>query len=85
MTSLQEQNWDLFSRRMGKHIKEYVLPQYGDEGEDMASEYTVEDCVTQVKKYMGRFGRNARPGQEELDLLKAAHYLQKAWKLQQGQ
>lgn len=76
--SRQETRWEKFAFRVRRHIREYVIPQYGDEGDDMAHAYSAEACVEQAKKYLGRFGKNVRPGQEELDLLKAAHYIQKA-------
>lgn len=71
-------DWQIFAVAVLNHIETYTVPQYGDKGDDMASEYTAQDCVNQVKKYMSRHGRNARPGQDRLDLLKAAHYLQMA-------
>jgi hypothetical protein len=74
----RSRRWDGFADKVAAHIDDYTVPQYGDEGDDLASEYTAEKCVDQVKKYLGRFGRNSRPGQDELDIVKAAHYLQMA-------
>lgn len=74
--SLRGQDWDDFSRLVRAHIEGYTVPQYGDKGEDQATNYAAADHVKQVEKYMNRHGRNARPGQDELDFLKAAHYLQ---------
>lgn len=71
-------DWKQFAEEVHSHIETYTVPQYGDKGEDMASDYSAQDCVNQVKKYMSRHGRNARPGQDRLDLLKSAHYLQLA-------
>lgn len=71
-------NWMGFAEQVKQHIDEYTVPQYGDEGEDLASSYTAEDCVKQANKYLARFGKNSREGQEKLDLKKAAHYLQMA-------
>lgn len=39
---------------------------------------TAEYCIDHAKRYLARFGRGARPGNELLDLKKAAHYLQMA-------
>lgn len=71
-------NWTNFSYKVFDHIENYTVPQYGDEGNDLASGYNAEDCVKQAQKYIARFGKNSRPGQEKLDLIKAAHYLQMA-------
>ena len=72
-------DWNLFQQQVLEHIENYTVPQYGDKGNDIASEYTTEYCLSQVKKYQARFGNNARQGQERLDLLKMAHYIQMAW------
>lgn len=78
-------DWLNFSTVVVSHIKNYVIPQYGDRGEDPANGYTVSDCMTQIRRYTLRQGRNARPGQDELDLIKIAHYAQLAWyKLQEA-
>lgn len=60
------------------HIEQYTVPQYGDAGEDQVTEYTVEECLKQALKYISRYGRNSREGQQELDFMKAAHYIQLA-------
>lgn len=70
--------WNVFARDVLQHIELYTVPQYGDAGEDIASEYTRQHCLDQVKKYLARAGRGARPGEERRDLLKMAHYLQLA-------
>lgn len=71
-------NWLRFSEEVRHHVDNYTVPQYGDAGEDRATHYTAEECIKQVEKYTARFGRNQRPGQQRLDLLKAAHYIQLA-------
>lgn len=76
--SKRGQNWMQFAVQVQEHIDTYTVPQYGDEGDDLASGYTAEDCVKQANKYLARFGKNSREGQERLDLKKAAHYLQMA-------
>lgn len=79
MAHKQIKMWGDFSEWVKRHITEYVVPQYGDEGEDLATEYTATACVDQAKKYLARFGKSSRPGEEKRDLIKAAHYIQKAW------
>lgn len=80
----QLDKWITFNTAVYDHIVNYVIPQYGDEGEDLATDYTVEDCMKQVEKYAKRFGRSSRPGESQRDLLKIAHYTQKAWSKQKG-
>ena len=77
--SERAKDWHKFSEQVKAHIDGYTVPQYGDKGEDIASEYSAESCINQVKKYAARFGKNSRPGQERLDLLKMAHYIQMAF------
>jgi hypothetical protein len=74
-------NWVTFSKEVETHIETYTVPQYGDFPNDLASSYTKESCVAQIAKYASRFGKNARPGQDKLDLLKIAHYAQMAHRL----
>jgi len=77
-------DWCKFSKEVLLHIEEYTVPQYGDKGEDIASEYSAEHCVAQIKKYAARFGKNSRPGQDALDLKKIAHYAQMAHEALKG-
>ena len=79
MMSEREKQWLEFSDRVAKHLREYTVPQYGDVGEDLITNYDTRQCVEQVTKYAKRFGSNAREGQQELDFIKIAHYTQCAW------
>lgn len=83
--SKRASDWLNFSAEVFEHIETYTVPQYGDKGEDSVTTYSAEDCIKQAQKYMSRFGRNARPGQEQLDLLKAAHYVQLAASKMKGE
>jgi hypothetical protein len=76
--SMQEKKWATFSCMVFDHIERYVIPQYGDEGEEPAAEYTFEDCIKQAQRYLARAGRSSREGEDVRDLLKAAHWIQKA-------
>lgn len=71
-------DWQEFAIEVHNHIEVYTVPQYGDKGNDLASDYTAQECINQAKKYLARHGRNARPEQDALDLLKCAHYIQLA-------
>jgi|WetSurMetagenome_2_1015567.scaffolds.fasta_scaffold432201_2 hypothetical protein len=79
MTSKRGNEWIEFSMAVLRHIENYTVPQYKDKGEDQLTTYTAEDCRKQVDKYQNRRGKNQREGQDELDILKAAHYLAVAW------
>lgn len=74
--SLRQKDWLVFSALVATHIEEYTVPQYGDKGDDLADDYTPEECVMQMKRYLQRFGRTARQGEQQLDFLKIAHYAQ---------
>jgi len=70
--------WFEFAGEVARHVENYAVAQYGDAGDDPISDYSPQDCFRQVKKYMDRFGRNQRSGQQELDFFKMAHYIQLA-------
>jgi len=67
-----------FAEKVCDHIDNYSVPQYGDSGEDEATDYTALDCVTAAKKYLARYGRSQREQEQVLDLIKAVHYIQMA-------
>jgi hypothetical protein len=75
----QLKNWRKFDLAVEGHILNYVIPQYGDESEELAKDWSAEDCVKQAQTYLARFARGQRKGEEQLDMLKAAHWMQKAW------
>lgn len=77
--SERAKDWDHFSDVVRTHIDCYTVPQYGDKGEDILTDVTPQYCADQIKKYASRHGRNSRPGQDRLDLLKIAHYAQVAY------
>ena len=74
--SLKENDWKDFSDEVVTHIREYVIPQYGDKGDDLATEYTLEECRLNLKRYIERLGRNSREHHDAMDCLKIAHYAQ---------
>lgn len=80
MTSFRGAEWQEFSKRVLSHVEGYTVPQYGDYPNDQASKWTIEDCLNNIQKYMNRYGKNARDGQQELDFVKMAHYICLAWK-----
>lgn len=74
-TSLREHMWIIFAALLGKHIKEYTIPQYGDYPNDNMSSFSAEDCEKNISRYVARFGTNARGVNETLrDYMKIAHY-----------
>jgi hypothetical protein len=74
--SQREIQWRKFANEVERHLREYTVPQYGDVGEDAITDYSAGDCILQVEKYAKRFGTQSRDGQQELDFLKIAHYVQ---------
>lgn len=73
--SLRGQDWQEFSAKVLNHIEEYTVPQYGDKGEDRASEYTLETIAEHIGRYRDRIGSNSRGSIEaKRDMLKIAHY-----------
>lgn len=76
ITSLRGYDFVSFATKVAHHIETYTVPQYGDKGHDQCTDYTAADCVKQAQKYLSRF---AREGQQELDFIKAVHYLQMAY------
>lgn len=72
--SLRATEWLDFQALVFNHIETYCIPQYGDLGEDPCTEYTTIEFAKQIEKYIKRFGKNSRDGQQKLDLLKIAHY-----------
>jgi hypothetical protein len=79
--SLRSKDWHDFSDLVHNHIEEYTIPQYGDKGDDLADDYTPEECIKYIQKYVKRHGSNVREGQTTLDLIKIAHYAQLAYTL----
>jgi hypothetical protein len=79
--SIRNNEWVDFSFLVKNHINNYTIPQYGDRGEDIASDYDVKDCLRSINKYLARQGKNSRPDQDKLDLIKIAHYAQMAYTL----
>lgn len=78
MTAQRTKDWNAFAAKVADHIENYTVPQYGDAPNDNVESWSAADCIAQVQKYAARFGTNQRAGQEELDLMKIAHYAQLA-------
>jgi len=76
---MQVSRWDRFCRMVRDHIEQYVIPQYGDENTEPAKEYDFDDCIKQSQRYLARTKTTQRPHERGRDLLKAAHWIQKAW------
>lgn len=76
MTAQRTKDWNEFAAKVADHIENYTVPQYGDAPNDNVESWSAQDCIAQVQKYAARFGNNQRTGQEELDLMKIAHYAQ---------
>ena len=75
-------DWKDFSKQMELHITEYIIPQYQSEDkiEDQVNIWSSNDCITAIKRYITRYGKNIRGNIEALrDILKIAHYAQFAY------
>ncbi len=69
-------DWIEFSNKILDHIEKYTIKQYGDKGADQCTEFDEQDFITNLKRYLNRHGKNSRPGQNKLDKIKMAHYIQ---------
>lgn len=49
---------------------DYSNKQYGDADVDEISKWNSDQLMKNVEKYIARFGKNARAGQEKLDIIK---------------
>jgi len=70
-------DWLAFSCQVRKHITQYTIPQYQnpDAKTDQIGAWTADECITAIKRYTNRFGKNLRGNKEALrDMLKIAHY-----------
>jgi len=77
-TTARGREWEAFSLCVFEHIEHYTVPQYGDAPDDQATEFTVRDCMVQVKRYANRAGKVEIKRQVE-DMKKVAHYACIAW------
>lgn len=66
--------WNVFAEKVLTHIDTYAVPQYGDKGDDQIENWNIDACLLAIKKYTNRSCRNIREGQDQLDMLKVAHY-----------
>jgi len=78
MISNRGKDWMEFAAQVLDHIEDYTVPCYGDSPKDLITEWALEDCINAMKKYLIRFGRQQRKGEEKLDMLKIAHFAQLA-------
>ncbi len=73
--SKRGKQWEKFSNLVLAHIEDYTVPQYGDLPDDQVENWTAEQCIESIQRYVNRFHRNARGPSERLrDLKKIAHY-----------
>ena len=57
------------------HIENYTVPQYGDYPNDQLTEWTDDEILSSMKRYLGRAGKGQRGSSEEVrDMLKLIHY-----------
>lgn len=63
-----------FTQILLDHIN-YTVSQYEDADKDIISTWTPEKVITNIERYLKRFDKNSRPGQEKLDIIKMVDYL----------
>jgi len=69
--------WQAFSKKVEEHIKSYTIKQYQsvDGTTDQVQSWDPGKCIDAIKRYIDRFGSNARGFDDQLrDMLKTAHY-----------
>lgn len=72
--------WMRFSWEVLQHIRNYVVPQYGDLPDAMIDGFSIQGLKDQFVRYVGRIGTNARgPEEARRDCLKIAHYSLFLW------
>ena len=74
--SQRGKDWINFAQQVLCHIENYTVNQYGDKGIDQLTGTSIEMCLEHAKKYINRYGRNSREGQQERDFFKLVHYVQ---------
>ncbi len=81
-TRLEE--WREFSVYVHEHIEKYANSQYNDKGMDNVTNWSIDSIMAAIEKYIKRYKSNQRPGQEQPDLMKIAHYACMAfWKYEE--
>jgi hypothetical protein len=72
--SIRVDDFENFSKIVVEHIRNYTIPQYGDAPHDQIQNWTPEQCMDSIKRYVNRFSSNRRGRIEQLrDLAKIAH------------
>jgi len=73
MTKIEQ--WKNFSEIVELHIRQYVIPQYGDFPDKTIAKFTPEKIQGKLEAYVDRIGRSSRGKGDELrDCLKIAHF-----------
>ena len=75
------ERWDAFDEQVRRHIQQYTVPQYDDDGGNgQIDNFSTEDCFKAMERYFHRRHARVRGNKEALrDLLKIAHYAQFAY------
>jgi len=73
--SIRGKNWEVFSQLVAEHIEDYTVPQYGDYPHDQLTEFTIQEVVMNMKRYLNRAETSQRGDEDKLrDCFKLAHY-----------
>ena len=66
--------WVLFSKEVIRHIRKYVVAQYGDLPDRQVENFNMIKVQAKLEYYVFRIGRGQRGKKEEIrDMLKIAH------------
>lgn len=72
--------WRFFADMVLSHVENYTVPQYGDYPDDPICDFTDEEIIAQLKRYVNRAGTNVRgEAESQRDLFKIAHYACLLW------
>lgn len=79
------ERWKDFNEMVEEHIEVYTVPQYGDYPEDQMSDFSQEEIVMNMKRYLNRVDSNQRGAEDGLrDCLKLAHYACELYLMKEG-
>ena len=71
----KEFQWNRFSNITANHIRNYVIPQYGDFPDKTIAKFTPEKIQGKLEAYVDRIGKSSRGIEDaKRDCLKIAHF-----------
>ena len=77
--SIKWHDWQKFATKVGDHIEDYVVTQYGDQPDDHINGMSIEEVKGKMSSYVARIGKvQLTRGFEtaKQDCFKLAHFAQ---------